>query len=134
MALLPPTHRSFPTPEHTLSLSLMNDIETRSSKGLVAQWKRIRLRIWGLQVRSLPSSCFFFFLLMATMAWPSFFCAKQHMIEKKSAPSRARTYDPGVISTMLYRLSYESSCEVSLDTLLFPVHSFSFLFLFDFSL
>ena len=33
------------------------------------------------------------------------------MIEKKSAPSRARTYDPGVISTMLYRLSYESSAE-----------------------
>ena len=27
----------------------------------------------------------------------------------KNAPSRARTYDPGVISTMLYRLSYESS-------------------------
>ena len=29
----------------------------------------------------------------------------------KNAPSRARTYDPGVISTMLYRLSYESSQE-----------------------
>ena len=27
--------------------------------GLVAQWKRIRLRIWGLQVRSLPSSSFY---------------------------------------------------------------------------
>ena len=27
----------------------------------------------------------------------------------KNAPSRARTYDPGVISTMLYRLSYRSS-------------------------
>ena len=26
--------------------------------GLVAQWKRTRLRIWGLQVRSLPSSPF----------------------------------------------------------------------------
>ena len=89
----------------------MNDIETPSSKGLVAQWKRIRLRIWGLQVRSLPSSCFFFFLLMAPVAPFLFFVPKHHMIEKKSAPSRARTYDPGVISTMLYRLSYESSAE-----------------------
>ena len=31
------------------------------------------------------------------------------IIKLKNAPSRARTYDPGVISTMLYRLSYESS-------------------------
>ena len=30
------------------------------------------------------------------------------IIKLKNAPSRARTYDPGVISTMLYRLSYES--------------------------
>ncbi len=27
--------------------------------GPVAQWKRIRLRIWGLQVRSLPGSPFY---------------------------------------------------------------------------
>ncbi len=27
--------------------------------GPVAQWKRIRLRIWGLQVRSLPGSSFY---------------------------------------------------------------------------
>ena len=71
---------------------------------------------------------------MAPVAPFLFFVPKHHMIEKKSAPSRARTYDPGVISTMLYRLSYESSCEDSLDSLLFPVHSFSFPFLFDFSL
>ena len=25
----------------------------------MAQWKRIRLRIWGLQVRSLPGSSFY---------------------------------------------------------------------------
>ena len=59
MAPLTPPLRSFHTTLHTLHLSLMNDIETPSSKGLVAQWKRIRLRIWGLQVRSLPSSSFY---------------------------------------------------------------------------
>ena len=30
------------------------------------------------------------------------------MWEYKNAPGRSRTCDPGVISTMLYRLSYES--------------------------
>ena len=44
------------------------------------------------------------------------------MIEKKSAPSRARTYDPGVISTMLYRLSYESSAE----THTLPLHALTY--------
>ena len=50
-----------------------------------------------------------------------FFCFP-HTIEKKSAPSRARTYDPGVISTMLYRLSYESSAE----THTLPLHALTY--------
>ena len=32
---------------------------TNTFVGPVAQWKRIRLRIWGLQVRSLPGSSFY---------------------------------------------------------------------------
>ena len=61
---------------------------------------------------SIPAKLvFFLFSIDGHDGLAFFFCAKQHMIEKKSAPSRARTYDPGVISTMLYRLSYESSAE-----------------------
>ena len=51
----------------------------------------------------------FFFLPFFLLHHPFFLSSAS--LEKKSAPSRARTYDPGVISTMLYRLSYESSAE-----------------------
>ena len=84
---------------------------------------------------SIPAKLvFFLFFFLPFFLLPHPFFLSSASLEKKSAPSRARTYDPGVISTMLYRLSYESSCEDSLDSLLFPVHSFSFPFLFDFSL
>ena len=49
------------------TLQIFNFFETCSNimffinvfVGPVAQWKRIRLRIWGLQVRSLPGSSFY---------------------------------------------------------------------------
>ena len=42
-----------------IQTSLKYDSLTNTFVGPVAQWKRIRLRIWGLQVRSLPGSPFY---------------------------------------------------------------------------
>ena len=61
---------------------------------------------------SIPAKLvFFLFFFLPFFLLPHPFFLSRASLEKKSAPSRARTYDPGVISTMLYRLSYESSAE-----------------------
>ena len=53
--------------------------------GPVAQWKRIRLRIWGLQVRSLPGSSFYTILTWLTQH------NKQRNKETKKKKQRTQT-------------------------------------------
>ena len=60
--------------------------------GPVAQWKRIRLRIWGLQVRSLPGSSFYTILTWLT----------QHNKQRNKEKMKKKTENPNCTHNYLF--------------------------------
>ena len=73
------------------------------------KWKRnimygrsFTLFFYSLLLYTFVLFCFLLFLFFSSLVFSSLCC------DIKNALSRFRTCDPGVISTMLYRLSYES--------------------------